>query len=120
MRPGSREKLQDAIQDNNDRIYAELLYCLTMAHKVGFHHRDIRPANCLNFGNMWQLIDFDLAARASSDGTSSAMLSCRDDQYQCAGFHIQQRNLLETRTAVEWTVRDDLEMLHKACCYRVR
>ena len=118
MRQGSRAKLQEEIEANNDKVYSDLLECLTRVHKLGFHHRDIRPANCLRFDEMWQLIDFDLAAKSSSDGTSSALLCCQDDQYQRAGFNIQQNFLLETSTAVEWTFRDDLEMLHKACCLR--
>lgn len=118
MRQGSRAKLQDEIVASNDKIYSELLECLTRVHKLGFHHRDIRPVNCLCFDEMWQLIDFDLAAKASPDGTSYAMLCCQDDQYQRAGFNIQQNSLLDTRTAVEWTFRDDLEMLHKACSRR--
>lgn len=115
MRQGSRVKIEEVIQGNNDKIYSELLDSLTLAHDLGIHHRDIRPANCLCFGDTWQLIDFDMAATASTDGTSSIILRLGDHQYECAGYNIKL-NANTSSVQVQWTYRDDLEMLHKTCC----
>jgi hypothetical protein len=131
MNAGKRDKLE-LCADTHGQIFADLYYCLRICHKSGIVHRDIRPANCVKFGDCWQLIDFDLAERVDESGSCETKLNTTSHQFKSSGFSIKQQapsvvsvglgqeSTLSTvgfadnttELVTQWSFSDDVEMLH--------
>jgi hypothetical protein len=116
MLPASRNRL-DTTVDTTGKIFSELLKSLSFAHSAGFLHCDLRPSNCLLFGEEWQVIDYDLAIQISNNVTKSGLITQFPKQ-RAHGYRISEvinDKVTKFENQVEWTINDDIEMLHIAC-----
>ena len=121
MRPGLRDKLS-SIGDENGLIFSQLLQSLTVAHSVDILHCDISPHNCIKFeDDGWQVIDYSLATEITDKvgnyvsyfGTT--VLYKNSYQHKCCGYRVYEIvEAVQERTTIDWTISDDLEMLHNA------
>ena len=114
MRPANRDRL-DRTLDKTGRIFSELLKSLSAAHSAGFLHCDLRPSNCLLFGEEWQVADYDCAIQMNTV-TNSGIIT-QFPKIRAHGYRISQVINDEENQSfeVEWKIVDDIEMLHIAC-----
>ena len=122
MRPAIRPSMKPRLA--GEAVFSQLLSSLTVAHRAGVLHCDVRPSNCLKFEDGgWQVIDYDLSVLASSGQCS---LQRNTNQFDCAGedvkakFEVAEKSrdadvIYDSKITINWTVHDDICMLFKTC-----
>jgi serine/threonine protein kinase len=126
MLPALRKMNTD--KDNDALIFSQLHESLLRVHSAGILHCDIRPSNCLKFDQGWQLVDFDLAVPITTTvdvvglrPAGKCVLIEGSLQLKCAGYKVQEKfneeinDKHDSTVEIDWTVDDDIEMLHLAC-----
>jgi hypothetical protein len=101
MRPGQRVSLSSqTVNEWNACVIRDL----SIMHKAGFVHCDVRPANTLLFGDTYHLVDFDLALPKDA----ATFTFVQGGQYHHRPSRLQEANVGEE---VEWSTYDDLGMV---------
>lgn len=116
MLPGSRESITTISNgEEKKKAFSDLYRCLEVIHKLNIVHRDIRSSNCLYVASSWQLIDFDLAGELNENNCCPTTLVYGSVQYNACGYSVQSIATSDNTVDVDWTRRDDIEMLHNTC-----